>query len=126
MPPKPEALSLTLVAHEEHDREGTSPAVDVGSRGTLRLTLDIERTGWPSTAITIETSEDGNAPWRPLGVVRPSRNGEPTAIRGFLHTADISTWRVRECFPGADRFVRARWEFPWHDRAVFGIAGEAV
>lgn len=123
---KPEALPLTLVESGPHDPEGTGPTVEVGHRSTLRLTFEIERAGFPSAAVTIETSEDGGEPWRPLGVVRPSPDGRPIAIQGFRAAVNRGSWAIRECFVGADRFVRARWEFPWHDRASFSIAGEAV
>jgi phage gp36-like protein len=97
---------------------GAGSACDMGAWGsavpctTAVLTLLVTAASGttPSLAVTVETSPDG-ATWRTLG----------------SFTAATAVGAQKKRFPGADRYVRAKWVLSGTDPSfTFGVSGERV
>jgi len=107
-----DADELVLAASAERSANGQGSAIDLGDRGTPRLTLDVTAAGGtaPSLAVAIETSADGST-WREIGAF----------------TALSAVGSQRASFPGADRYVRAAWYLAGTTPAfTFSVSGNAA
>lgn len=101
-----------LAASAARTENGQGGALELGQRGALRLVLTCtERSGTtPSLLVFIETSHDGTT-WRELGAF----------------SALLAAGSQRASFPGADRFVRARWVLGGSTPSfTFSVSGEAA
>lgn len=104
---------VTLVGAGARTASGQSEAIEVADRGTPRLTLEVTaKSGTkPSLFVLIETSNDKTT-WRQLGAF--------TALND-------ATGTERQSFPGADRFVRARWIVSGTNPSfTFSVSGDAA
>lgn len=104
---------ITLAASEARATSDSGAAIDLGDRGTLRLSLAVTaRSGTkPSLHALVETSADGST-WRQLG--------------SFTAVND-ATGSERRSFPGADRYVRLRWVISGTDPSfTFSASGDAA
>jgi hypothetical protein len=103
----------TLAASAARTASGTGSAVALGESKNLRLTLAVTaKSGTaPSLFVQIETSADGST-WRSLG--------------GFTALND-ATGSQTLSFPGADRYVRAKWTVSGTDPSfTFSVSGESA
>lgn len=104
--------AVTLHGSAARTSSANGSAVELGDRGTMRLLLDVTAASGtnPTLAVTIETSYDG-VTWREIGA--------------FTALGAIGSQRAS--FPGADRYVRARWGIGGSDPSfTFSVSGEAV
>lgn len=104
---------VVLVGSAARIASGQSNALEVADRGTPRLTLEVTAKGGtkPSLLVLIETSNDKTT-WRQLG--------------SFTALND-ATGTQRRSFPGADRYVRARWIVSGTDPTfTFSVSGDAA
>lgn len=103
---------VVFTASAARTSSGSSPAVELGDAGTVRLLLDVTASSGssPTLNVQLETSYDGTAnSWRPIG-----------SFPQFT-----STGSSRESFGGADRFVRASWTIGGSNPSfTFSLSGE--
>lgn len=95
-----------------------SNSVELGDRGTARLTLNVTAVGagTPSMAVTIQTSPD-NATWTTI----------PATPGAASFTAATGVTSQRLIFAGLDRFVRAVATISGGTPSLtFSLSGEAV
>lgn len=107
-----DTVETTLHASAARTASGNGSSVELGDRGTLRLTLDVSAASGtlPSLQVDVQTSADGST-WRTIG--------------GF--TALATTGSQRASFPGCDRFVRAAYTLSGTTPSfTFSVSGEAV
>lgn len=103
---------LTLAASAARTTSANGSAFEPGDRSALRLLLDCTAASGtsPSLLVLIETSQDGTT-WREIGAF----------------TALTAVGSQRASFPGADRFVRARWVLGGTSPSfTFSVSGEAA
>lgn len=104
---------VILVGAAARTASGQGDALEVADRGTPRLTLAVTAKDGtkPSLFVLIETSND-KATWRQVGAF--------TAVNDAIGTQ-------RQSFPGADRYVRARWIVSGTDPSfTFSVSGDAA
>jgi hypothetical protein len=100
-------LACGLAASASHAATFTTDAIELGDRGTARLTLDVT-VGTGTLDVAIQTSADGST-WR--------------AVASFTQATGVTT--ERKSFTGIDRFIKAVCTIgtgPF----TFSIDGEAV
>lgn len=107
---------VALVDAKAITASGEESGIQVGDRGTLRLTATVANLSAADTlAVTVETSSDNGASdaWRSIGSFTTfSANGSE-----------------RKSFPGADAWVRASWVFGGAGAPFTGtltVSGDAV
>lgn len=104
---------VTLASSAARTTSDAGAAIDLGDRGTLRLSLAVTaKSGTkPSLHALVETSADGST-WRQLG--------------SFTAVND-ATGSERRSFPGADRYVRLRWVISGTTPSfTFSVSGDAA
>lgn len=108
----PHATPRELAASAARTSSGEGASVDLGVDTTLLLDLTVTATSGttPSLLVTLETSAEGSV-WRTLG----------------QFASKTATGRERLRFPGADRYVRARWTLGGTTPSfTFSVAGSSL
>lgn len=112
-----EAFDALLAPDASRTTSTVGDVMEMGDCDTLRVLLDVtEKSGTgPTLDVTIETSP-----------VSDPDSGEWSTLGTFAQKSDVST--ERNVFPGADRFVRARWVIGGTSNPTFrfSLSGEAV
>lgn len=106
-------LTVTVRALAVASASGVSSYVGVGTRSSVRLSLDVTAMSGttPTLNVTIETSRDLSV-WRTVGAfTQATAGGTQTKV-----------------FPGCDQYLRASWTMGGtaSPSFTFGITGEAV
>jgi hypothetical protein len=108
--------TVTLKASGATTTTGTTAAVELGDKGTLRVKLDVTAVSGtsPTLTVTLQTSSDSGSSdsWRTLGSALTQATG-------------VSSQYVS--FGGVDRFVRASYVVGGSTPSVtWSLIGEAV
>lgn len=107
---------VDLLASAQRIANGDGAAVELGDRGTLRLTLDVTAVGVDADEVLdvkVQTSED-NVTWRDLGSFNQAT--QPEGVQS-----------ERKSFVGADRYVRVSWTVAGTTpQFTFSVSGDAV
>lgn len=104
--------AVSLLPSAARTGAGDGASVDVLERRSLRLWLEVTAIGVAgSLVVVVETARTSSGPWRTLGTF----------------TAITAVGQALKSFPGADRYVRARWTLTGAGAAMtFAVVGVAV